>query len=584
MNRLALTRWLVGHTRALVPTLGLAVVARVLGQLAGVALLVTAVSALEWAWISAALSSTDVDNREPPSLWPVIGALAGIALVKAALRYAEHYAGHWVAFTALQRLRDLFFARLVPQAPAATRGRAGAELIQRATRDIDRIEVFFAHTLPPAVAAVVVPAVALTWLGLAVDGTLAGVAAAFVVAGLAVPWLAGPATWAAARRTARRRGALAAHLGDDVQGLREILAFNVADARLASLDAASGELGAARVASGRVQALRAALGTALQLGSLVALLAVAGAVGALGSHVAVAAAVVVGLWKPTQGIDDFVTGLDESFAAAERVHAVVEARPQVADPPDPAPAPSGGGVAVAVERVSLTYPGAARPALSDVSLSFPAGSWSAVVGVSGSGKSTLAHLLPRGFDPDTGIVLLGGVDVTRLSLDDLRSRVALVAQRPTMLSGTLAHNLRLGAPDATDDDLVAALHTAALDDWYASLPEGLDTGIGERGSTLSGGQLQRIALARALVARPSVLVLDEALSQLDGPTARVVRDRLAALPGPMTVIEVTHRVDLLDDDTFVAVLDAGRLVASGPASALRSDNETFATLEARLEV
>jgi len=393
MSRPALTRWLLGHTRSLVPTLALAVVARILGQLAGVALLVTAVSAVVEAWVQAMLSSTSAGARTALSPWPVIGVLAGIALAKAALRYSEHYAGHWVAFTALQRLRDLFFERLVPQAPAATRGRAGAELTQRATRDIDRIEVFFAHTLPPAVSAVVVPAVSLTWLGVAVDGALAITAAPFVVAALLVPWLAGPATWAAARRTARRRGALAAHLGDDVQGLREILAFDLADARLASLDDASAELAAARRASGRVQALRAALGTGLQLGSLVALLAV----GSLGSDVAIAATVVVALWKPTQGIDDFVTGLDESFAAAERVRAVIEAPPRVADPASPAPAPSGHDVAL--DGVSLTYPGAARPALDGVSLTFPSGSWSAVVGVSGGGKSTLAHLLPRGFDP-----------------------------------------------------------------------------------------------------------------------------------------------------------------------------------------
>ncbi|HQD21449.1 MAG TPA: ABC transporter ATP-binding protein [Arachnia sp.] len=575
MSRPALTRWLLGHTRSLVPTLALAVVARILGQLAGVALLVTAVSAVVEAWVQAMLSSTSAGARTALSPWPVIGVLAGIALAKAALRYSEHYAGHWVAFTALQRLRDLFFERLVPQAPAATRGRAGAELTQRATRDIDRIEVFFAHTLPPAVSAVVVPAVSLTWLGVAVDGALAITAAPFVVAALLVPWLAGPATWAAARRTARRRGALAAHLGDDVQGLREILAFDLADARLASLDDASAELAAARRASGRVQALRAALGTGLQLGSLVALLAV----GSLGSDVAIAATVVVALWKPTQGIDDFVTGLDESFAAAERVRVVIEAPPRVADPASPAPAPSGHDVAL--DGVSLTYPGAARPALDGVSLTFPSGSWSAVVGVSGGGKSTLAHLLPRGFDPDSGTVRLGGVDVAHLSLGELRSRVGFVAQRPTMLSRTLADNLRLAAPDAPDDDLVAALRIAALDDWLAGLPEGLAMRIGERGSTLSGGQLQRIALARALVARPSVLVLDEALSQLDGPTARVVRDRLAALPGPTTVIEVTHRVDLIDDATFVAVLDAGRLVASGTAAALRRDNEAFALLEAR---
>ncbi|MFT3889237.1 MAG: ABC transporter ATP-binding protein [Arachnia sp.] len=567
MSRIALTRWLVGHTRDLLPTLGLAVVARILGQLAGVALLAVAAGALASAATGAVVS-----------LPAVVLGLIGIALLKAALRYGEHYAGHWVAFTALQRLRDVFFQRLVPQAPAATRGRAGAELTQRATRDIDRIEVFFAHTFPPAVAAVVVPAVALTWLAVAVDARLAGVAAPFVLAGLLVPWLAGPMTWAAARRTARRRGALAARLGDDVQGLREVLAFDLADARLVGLDTASEELAAARRASGRVQALRGALSTAVQLATLVAVLAVGGTPASL----AVAAAVVVALWKPAQGIDDFVTGLDEAFAAAERIRIVIDAPPAVADPATPVTLPAGSDLRL--DGVSLTYPGATSPALDDVSLVVPDGAWLAVVGVSGSGKSTLAHLLPRGFAPDSGTVLLGGTDVARLRLDDLRARVALVAQRPTMLSGTLADNLRLGAPDATDDQLRSALDVAALGDWLAGLPEGLATRIGERGTTLSGGQLQRIALARALVARPSVLVLDEALSQLDGPTAHVVRERLRALPGPMTVIEITHRVDLLADDTLVAVLDAGRLVATGPAAELRAESAVFARLESRLEL
>nr|MBP8921836.1 ABC transporter ATP-binding protein [Micropruina sp.] len=152
-SRIGLTRWLIGHTRRLVPVLGVAVVARIAGQLMGVALLVLAADA-----IARTSSGTAV------SLPGLVGLLAAVALGKALLRYLEHYAGHWVAFTALQRLRELFFDRLIPQAPAATTGRAGAELTERATRDIDRIEVFFAHTLPPAVAAVAVPGVALAWL------------------------------------------------------------------------------------------------------------------------------------------------------------------------------------------------------------------------------------------------------------------------------------------------------------------------------------------------------------------------------------------------------------------------------------
>ena len=569
MNRLDLTRWLVHHTRQFLPTLTLAVLARLAGQLLGVALLVVAVDRL-----GRAAAGEDI------SVWGSVGVLAAIAILKAVLRYAEHYAGHWVAFTALQHLRNLFFHRLVPQAPAATRGRAGAELTERATRDIDRIEVFFAHTLPPAISSVLVPATALIWLGAAVDSRLALIVAPLVVLGVVVaPWLAGRSTWRAAGRVAKGRGDIAAHLGDDFQGLREILAFGQAEQRLAGLDAADAELTKARSGSGRVQGVRAAVGTVLQLGAIIVPLIVGSAIGATAIDIAVTLAVVVALWKPTQGIDDFVTGLDASFAAAERVRRIVDGVPTVQEPTAPGALPADA--TVALDDVTMLYPGAERPALDAVSVSFPARCWSRLVGISGSGKSTLASLIPRGFDPASGTVRIGGVDVRGLPLDELRRRVALVSQRPTMLKGTLADNLRLGRPDATDLELVEAMRTVALDGWLAGLPQGLDTPIGERGTTVSGGQLQRVALARALVSRPEALILDEALSQLDADTAREVCARLAAFDDELTVIEITHRADLVPDDGFVTVLDEGRVVEAGTAGELRAGRGAFARLEAR---
>ena len=239
-SRIGLTRWLIGHTRRLVPVLGVAVVARIAGQLMGVALLVLAADAIARTSGGAAVS-----------LPGLVGLLAGVALGKALLRYLEHYAGHWVAFTALQRLRELFFDRLIPQAPAATTGRAGTELTERATRDIDRIEVFFAHTFPPAVSAVAVPALALGWLATATDGLLAAAVAPFVAAiVLVVPLLSHRATWHAAREVADARGAVAAHLGDDIQGVREVLAFGAREARLDGLADADRALASARGRAG----------------------------------------------------------------------------------------------------------------------------------------------------------------------------------------------------------------------------------------------------------------------------------------------------------------------------------------------
>ncbi len=566
-SRLRLTGWLLGHTRRLVPVLGVSVLARVAGQLGGVALFAVGAVAL-----------TRAASGEGVALPALIALLAGIALAKALLRYLEHFAGHWVAFTALQRLRELFFERLVPQAPAATTGRAGSELTERATRDIDRIEVFFAHTLPPAVSAVLVPAIALGWLA-GVSGPLALTLAVFTLAVLLVPLAAGGATWASARRIAARRGAVAAQLGDDLQGVREVLAFDAAGTRLARLGEADAALARTRSVAGAVQGARTGAAVALQAGSLLAVLAVGSAAGLPVAEVVLALAVGIGLWGPARGVDDFVAGLDASFAAAARVREVVEAAPLVTEPASPVV--PGADAGAGLDGVTFRYPGTALAALDGVDVRIEPGSWTRVVGVSGSGKSTLAGLLLRGWDPEAGVVRFAGADVSALPLDTLRSRIALVPQHPALLTGTLADNLRLAAPDADEELLRRALHAAALDDWAASLPGGLDAPVGGRGRGISGGQLQRLALARALVAEPDLLILDEALSQLDAATAALVRERLTAWTPRPTVLEITHRADLVPDDAPVIVLDAGRLVEEGPAGRLRAAGVAFSRLEAR---
>ncbi len=568
-DRIELAGWLVSHTHRLLPPLVLSVLARIANQLLGVALLGLAAAAL-----GRAAAGT------PPSAAVLAGSLTGIALAKAGLRYLEHYTGHWVAFTALQRLRELFYSRLAPQAPAATTGRAGAELTERATRDIDRIEVFFAHTFPPAVSAVVVPAIALTWLGTTVDGALAAAIALFLAVALLIPLWASGATWRAARGVATRRGELAAHVGDDVQGVREVLAFGAEQARLHGLEEHGRALTAARVAAGRIQAARTATTTLLHALTLIAPLTIAVAAGVPPAGIAVALAVAVGLWGPTRGIDGFTSGLDAVFAATTRIREIIDAEPLVRDPDRPGPAPTGAGVEL--DAVTVRYPGSAQDALEEVTVSFPPGAWSVVVGVSGSGKSTLATLLARGLDPRAGTVRIGGVDARTIPLGDLRRRIALVSQHPTLLSGTIADNLRLASPDADETTLHEAVAIAALEKWIASLPRGLDTPMRERGLTVSGGQLQRLALARAVAAEPQVLVLDEALSQLDADTARTVRRRLITRRPALTIIEVTHRADLVPGDAPVIVLDRGRVVESGAAAALRPASGAFAHLEARL--
>lgn len=576
--------WLVRHAEGLLPPLLLAALARVISQLLGVGLLVVMADAV----VRAAAG-------EGVRAGVLAGVLVCASLLKAALRYAEHYAGHWVAFTALQRLRELFFAALVPQAPAATRGRAGAALTETATRDIDRIEVFFAHTFPPAVSAVLTPAIALIWLGIAVDGATALLLLPFVLVVLVVPLVSARTVWRSARQVAADRGVVAAQVGDDVHGVRDVLMLGAEDDRLTALDAAGDGLTRARSASGAVQGIRTAIIDAVQAGAVIALVGAGAAMGHGLWAVAAALAVAVGLRGPVRGIDGFMAGLDAALASAQRLRAIVDAPPAVTDPCEPQGLrreESSGGSGVEFRGVTLRYAvtdargtgghpasrAVVRTALEDVSVVFPAGEWSFVVGVSGSGKSSMASLLLRAWDPEAGEVLLDGASVAGMPLDALRSRVALVDQRPTLLAESVLDNLRLAAPAASGEQVRAVLEVVGLTEWADALPLGLDTVLVAGRTEVSGGQLQRLALARALLARPQVLVLDEALSQLDEATATSVRARLAAARPGLTALEITHRVDLVPDDAFVAVIDAGRLVEQGRAATLREEAGAFGRL------
>jgi ATP-binding cassette subfamily C protein CydC len=581
-GRLRLARWLLTHTRDLLRPLGLAVVLRVVGQLVGVALLVIAVGGVVRA----------IETGSDDVLWPTVGWLIALALVKAVLRYLEQYSGHYVAFAALASLRRLFFARLAPQAPAATDGASSGDLSTRATRDIDRVEVFFAHTVPPAVSAVVVPIVALLWTAIVVDPGLALVMLPVPVLVVAViPFLSGGLTWHATRQRGAASGRIAGHVSDSVAGVREILGFGHRDARLSELDALGRASGRAAARVSAVAGLRAALVQAAQYGGIVAVLLVGSSRAAAGdldaADVAVAIAVLLGIAGPTRAVDGFVADLDASFASAARLFEVLEREPLVseasADHDGSDVDPAHGTEAVRFDAVSFSYPGAEDPAIADVTWRVERGSHVAVVGVSGSGKSTLTSLLTRTWDPTAGTLRLDGTDVRALPLDALRGRVAIVNQRPFVFGRSLRDNVLLGAPDASDDDLAAALRTAALDEFVASLPDGLDTPLRERGARLSGGQLQRLALARALVTDPDVLVLDESTGALDAATEAVVRERLAEWSaGRRTIIEVTHRVDQVLGADEVLVLDRGRVVERGVPRSLAEAGGPFASLLARV--
>ena len=274
--------------------------------------------------------------------------------------------------------------------------------------------------------------------------------------------------------------------------------------------------------------------------------------------------------------------LQRAGGAADRLREVLDERPSVADPAVPLRLPAHAEGRVAFEDVIFHYP--ARPdsaALAGFSLTVSAGETVALVGPSGAGKTTVLQLLLRFYDPGAGVVRLDGVDVARLTLADLRGRIAIVPQDPVIFSTTALENIRYGRPDASDADVRAAGHAAHLD-FLDTMPSGYDTFLGEKGVRLSGGQRQRVAIARAILRDPALLLLDEATSALDAESEQVIQLALAALSAGRTTIVVAHRLATVRHADRIVVMDGGRVVAVGTHEALMREGGLYARL-ARLQ-
>jgi len=274
--------------------------------------------------------------------------------------------------------------------------------------------------------------------------------------------------------------------------------------------------------------------------------------------------------------------LADTLGAARRVHAVHGEPVPVTDGAGVrADGAGSGGPALEMSLVTFTYPGRRRPALRDVSFVVPRGSTVALVGPSGAGKTTIASLFLRFWDPGAGTVRMDGHDLREYGLDDLRRRIALVAQDTYLFNDTLRHNILLARPDAGAADVEAAVEQAALTEFVAGLPDGLDTVVGERGAQLSGGQRQRVAIARAFLKDAPILILDEATSHLDAVSEQAVRGALDRLARSRTTLVIAHRLSTVRSAQRIVVLDDGRVAETGAHRELLDKGGLYAHLVSR---
>ncbi|WP_107079790.1 ABC transporter ATP-binding protein [Micromonospora sp. MH33] len=558
------------------------------GPLAAVVAIIMASSVIAMA--SPFLLRTVIDRALPERdltllAWLVAG-MVGVAAVTAVLGVAQTWISTRVGQEVMHRLRTDVFTHLQRQSIGFfVRTRTG-EVQSRITNDIGGMQAVVTSTATSiaanltTVVATVIAMVALSW-----RLTLVSV--------VVLP----PAIWLT-RRVARLRREITARRQRELADLNVTIEeglsisgvqlaktlgagatlvdrFTTSSARLVDLELRSELAGRWRMASMTV--IFAAIPAVIYLGA-----GLPGTAGTLTIGTLVAFTALQGnLFRPLMGLLNVGVSLTASMALFARIFEYLDLPVEVADPARPValdPARVRGHLRFS--EVTFSYPGSDTAAVAGVNLDVPAGTSLALVGETGSGKSTLAALISRLHDPDAGRITIDGVDLRDLRLADLAAVVGVVSQETYLLHATVRENLWYARPDATDTDIEAAARAAQIHDLIAALPDGYDTVVGSRGHRFSGGEKQRLAIARTLLRDPRILVLDEATSALDTETERAVQRAFDELARGRTVVTIAHRLSTVRDADQIAVLDHGRIVESGTHHTLLDRAGRYASLAA----
>ncbi|MGL5817026.1 MAG: ABC transporter ATP-binding protein [Phycicoccus sp.] len=510
------------------------------------------------AWTSARVAA---DRLDGVALW--LALLAVAVCLMGLLTWLESWWSHVLAYRVLSTMRLVVHAAIGRIAPGGLAGRRTGEVAGAAVNDVEQLEWFYAHTAGATVASVVSPLV-VAGVGVALTGPV-GVLPAVGLLALLVPlWFLGPVQARQGERVRAELTALKSDTLEGAQGLRDLLTLDATNARVDLVVERTRQVQQARLAFNLRSGAESALADLVMAAVSVAVLAVLAAGVRSGRVdpvlVPVAVVLVFHTFAPVTGVFAMWQRLGEMAAAARRVDDVAGAPSPVSD--DGATGePFDGTGDLELHGISAGY--GSRTVLRDLELHVPHGQFLALVGASGAGKTTLAHLLVRFADPHAGTVRLGGRDLRTLAAHQVRERVVLVPQSSYAMRATLRENLLLARPGATDEQMLHALRATALGELVDTLDGGLDAPVGEGGGTLSGGQLQRLAIARALLLDPPVLVLDEPVAHLDALAEAELNTTLRETRRGRTTVVVAHRVSTIRAADRVVLLAAGRVVADG---------------------
>ncbi|KAF0106300.1 MAG: ATP-binding cassette subfamily C bacterial CydC [Anaerolineaceae bacterium] len=507
-----------------------------------------------------------------PSIAALQIAIVGVrffGISRGVLRYLERLVSHDTAFRLLGRIRVWFYNAIEPLAPAGLASRRSGDLLTRAIADIETLENFYVRVLAPPLVAIVVVLGTSLWMG-TFDPLLAFALLGFLLlVGAALPFLTSILGRAPGQTLIESRARLRADLVDGLQGLPDLLAYDGLDAHLRRIRSSEADLHRAQRRMALIGSGTSALNSLLtNLGVLVLLilsipLVEGGRVD--GVYLAVIVLGALASFESVQGLPQAAQSLESNLAAARRLFEIADAAPAVREPARPLSVSREAGISV--RGLTFAYPGG-RPVLQNISLDLPLGKHVALVGPSGAGKSTLANLLLRFWDVRDGEIFLGGTDVRCLDAEAVRARFSVVTQATYLFNDTLRANLLLARPEADEADLALVLGQARLTDFVSSLPRGLETFVGERGLQFSGGERQRVALARGLLRQAPVFLFDEPTANLDTVTERQVVEACFAALKEQTILWITHRLVGLEAMDEILVLDAARIVQRGTHAGL----------------
>lgn len=367
-------------------------------------------------------------------------------------------------------------------------------------------------------------------------------------------------------------------LRENLSGVRVVRAFNRQDRESARFDAANSDL---RNTSIRINTIMAVLNPAIQITMSLATIALVwfGAirvsygdirVGALMSFIQYTSMVMFAVVM----VSFLFIMIPRAEASADRINAVLDLQPEIVDPAQPAPESDCRGC-IDFENVAFQYPGAEEPAVEGLNFSVKPGEFTAIIGGTGSGKSTLINLIPRFFDATSGRILINGVDVREMTQESLRSKIGYVSQQALLFGGTVTENIRFGKEDATMEEVVHAAQTAQADEFIRAMTDGYDTRIEQGGTNVSGGQRQRLSIARALVRKPEIYIFDDSFSALDFKTDAKLRAALRSEITDATVIIVAQRVSTVLDADRIIVLDEGKVAGIGTHRELIKSSKVY---------